>query len=248
LSEIAGRRIYYLAAVAIVAIVLISAIAVTRPLTISPVSPATTPKTLQVTGTGTVSAAPDQALLLLAVVTQATSAADATSQNAAAMSNVLSALNNAGISSDSIETVSYSLTPVYENMQTQTGPGKIIGYAVRNAIQVTVTDLASVGKVLDTAIGAGINEVQSVTFTLSKATLSSLEKQATQLAVQDADSQAKAVASSLGISLIGPISVSPGYTFQPTVERYMAASQPTTPIQPGTLQVAATVQVTYAFS
>jgi uncharacterized protein YggE len=248
LSEIAGRRIYYLAAVAIVAIVLISAIAVTRPLTISPVSPATTPKTLQVTGTGTVSAAPDQALLLLGVVTQATTAADATSQNAAAMSSVLGALNNAGISSESIETVSYSLTPVYENTQTQTGPGKIIGYAVRNAIQVTVTDLASVGKVLDTAIGAGINEVQSVTFTLSKATLSSLEKQATQLAVQDADSQAKAVASSLGISLIGPISVSPGYTFQPTVERYMAASQPTTPIQPGTLQVAATVQVTYAFS
>lgn len=248
MSEIAGRRIYYLAAVAIVAIVLISAIAVTKPPTIETTGPATNPKTLQVTGTGTVSAAPDQAVLLLAVVTQATSATDTTSQNAAAMSNVMAALGDAGISNDSIETVSYSLTPVYENTQIQTGPGKIVGYVVRNAIQVTVTDLNSVGKVLDTAIVAGVNEVQGVTFTLSRTTLATLEKQAMQLAVQDADGQAKSVASSLGISLIGPISISPGYAFQPMFEKLSAASQTTTPIQPGTLQVTATVQVTYAFN
>jgi uncharacterized protein YggE len=248
LSEIAGRRIYYLAAVAIVAIVLISAIVVTKPLTIESTGPASNPKTLQVTGTGTVSAAPDQAVLLLAVVTQATSATDATSQNAAAMSNVMAALSNAGISNDSIETASYSLTPVYENTQIQTGLGKIVGYVVRNAIQVTVTDLNSVGKVLDAAIVAGVNEVQGVTFTLSRTTLATLEKQAMQLAVQDADGQAKSVASSLGISLIGPISISPGYAFQPMLEKLSAASQTTTPIQPGTLQVTATVQVTYAFS
>lgn len=248
MSEIAGRRVYYLAAVAIVAIVLISAIALARPLTIQTTGSTPNPKTLQVSGTGTVSAAPDQAVLLLAVVTQATSATDATSQNAAAMSNVMVALNSAGISKDSIETASYSLTPVYENTQTQTGPGKIIGYLVRNAIQVTVTDFSSVGKVLDAAIAAGVNEVQGVMFTLSSTTLASLEKQALQMAVQDADGQAKAVASSLGISLIGPISISPGYVFQPMFEKLSAASQTTTPIQPGTLQVTATVQVTYAFA
>jgi uncharacterized protein YggE len=57
------------------------------------------------------------------------------------------------------------------------------------------------------------------------------------------------LASSLNINIIGPISVTPGYMFQPTFEKLSAsAPQTQTPIQPGTLQVTATVQVTYQFA
>jgi hypothetical protein len=118
-----------------------------------------------------------------------------------------------------------------------------------NTIQVTISDLGSVGKVLDQAITAGVNEVQGLTFTLSSSTLAMLQKQALQLALQDADNQAKTAAATLGVTIIGPISVTPGYIFQPiSYSRLSATPQAQTPIQAGTLQVSATVQVTYQFS
>lgn len=249
MSEIAVRRIYYLAAIAIVAMVLISAVVVVRPPAAPGIGANSSPKTIQVTGTATVSASPDEALLNLAVQTQGATATEATTNNAAAMSKVMSALASAGVSNDSIQTVSYTLTPIYQNNVNQSAPSIIIGYTALNAIQVTVKDLGSIGKILDQAISAGVNQVQGITFTLSDAELATLQKQALQLAVQDADGQAKAMAITLGITITGPISVSPGYTFQPTnYSRLAASAAAQTPIQPGTLQVTATVQVSYQFT
>lgn len=246
MSEATGRRVYYLAALAIIAMVLVSALVVTRPPTTLSNIPS---KTIQVTGTATVSSAPDEALLDLAVQTQASTATQATTENAAAMTNVINALTAAGVGKDSIQTISYSLNPVYSNPVNQSVPPTIIGYVAVNEIQVTLNDLGSVGVVLDKAISAGVNEVQGLTFTFSSTTLATLEKQALQLALQDADSQAKATATTLGVEIIGPISVTPGYVFQPiNYSRFSAAPQAQTPIQTGTLQVTATVQVTYQFS
>lgn len=248
MSEIASKRIYYLAAVAMVAIVLIGAVAVIRPPIIQTTpGNSSNPKTLQVTGTGTVSAAPDQVVLILAVETQSSSATQATTDNAAAMGQVMDALTGLGIDKNSISTTSYTLTPNYQNNPDQSMPSKIVGYTARNEIQVTLQDLSLVGRALDTAISAGANEVPGIMFTFSTSTLAGLQKQALALAVQDADGQAKTTAQSLGVTIIGPISVSPGYVFQPNVQKF-AASQPGTPIQPGTLQVSATVQVTYQFA
>ena len=248
MSEIAVRRIYYLAAIAIVAIVLISAVVVVRP-PAPGIGTNSSPKTIQVTGTATVSASPDEALLNLAVQTQGATATEATTNNAAAMSKVMNALAGAGVTNDSIQTVAYTLTPIYQNNVNQSAPSIIIGYTAINAIQVTIKDLGSIGKILDQAISAGVNEVQGITFTLSDAKLATLQKQALQLAVQDADGQAKAMATTLGINITGPISVSPGYTFQPTnYSRLAASAAAQTQIQPGTLQVTATVQVTYQFA
>jgi uncharacterized protein YggE len=252
LSENSGRRVYYLAAVAIVAIVLISSLAVLRPPILQYNAAAQTqPKTLQVSGTGTVSANPDQAVISVAVVTQAQTATRATTDNAATMAKVLDALVGVGVNKDAIETTSYSLTPIYENAQAQTAPAKIVGYSARNEIQITLpitaTDYSMIGKALDAAISAGANEVQGIMFTLSTPTYQSIQKQATQLALQDAEAQAKAIASGLGVSIVGPITVNPGYIYQPIYNK-LSASAAQTPIQPGALQITATVQVTYEFA
>jgi uncharacterized protein YggE len=248
MSEIANRRIYYLAAVAIVAIVLISAVAVSRPPVVQTLNQnGSSTKTLQVSGVGTVTAAPDEALLVLAVQTQATSATKAAADNADAMTKVLQALTSLGIDKGSIETLSYTLSPIYENNPDTSAPAKIVGYAALNSIQVTLTDFTLVGKSIDAAVSAGANEVQDITFTFSRTTLATLQKQALGAAVQDASGQARAIASSLGVTLGAPISVTPAFVFQPNLQRYAAASQPT-PIQPGNLEVTVTVQVTYEFS
>jgi len=246
MSENTSRRIYYLAAIAVVAIVLISAVAVTRPVNVQTGSSQTTTKTLQVTGQGTLSTSPDQAILRLVVQTQALTATQASNDNAAIMSKVLDALANAGLSKDSIQTTSYTLTPIYESKPDQTTPPRVLGYTARNAIQVTITNLSSTGKILDTTVTAGVNEVQGISFTLSSSALATLQRQATQLALQDADAQAKAIASTMGVTLLSPVSISPGYSFQPRYETMTLSSA--TPIQPSTLQVTATVQVTYQFA
>jgi uncharacterized protein YggE len=244
MSEVVSRRIYYLAAVGIVAIVLISAVATARPFIIQTPDTATQVKTLQVTGEGTVSANPDEALLQLAVQTQAATANQASSDNAAAMSKVMDALAGVGIAASAIQTTSYSLTPMYAPNQDQSTPAKIVGYVAQNAIQVTLTDLSLVGKALDAAIAGGANVVQGVVFTLSPSSYAKIEKQALQLAIQDAHDKANGMAASLGVSLLGPISVTPGYTFQPTFQK-LTASSAQTPIQVGSLQVTADVQISY---
>jgi len=231
-----------------VAMVLVSSVALTRPPPALPSNAAS--KTIQVTGTGTVSAAPDQALLSLAVETQASTATLATQNNAVEMTSVLKALAAAGIENDSIQTISYTLNPMYSNSQNQNVPPTIIGYDALNTIQVTLNNIQSVGKVLDTAISAGVNQVQGITFTLSSTTMAALQKQAVQLALQDADAQAKATAAILGVTIVGPVSVTPSYVFQPvSYNRFITAlPQAQTPIQGGTLQVTATVSVTYEFT
>jgi hypothetical protein len=245
MSEIAQKRIYYIAAVGIVAMVLISVIAAGHPLSVQTVNATPQVKTIQVTGEGTVAATPDEVLLLLAVQTQATTANQTASDNAVIMTRVMTALTNVGVSKSAIQTVSYSLTPIYNYKPDQTTPPAITGYTAENAIQITITDLGSVGRILDTAIAAGANEVQGVTFTFSTATYASLQKQALQLAIQDADSRAKSVASSLGVSIVGPISVTPEYTNQPVFNRSTASAGVPTPIQAGSLQVTADIQITY---
>jgi uncharacterized protein YggE len=219
-------------------------VATSRPLSIQTANPTTQQKTLQVTGVGTVTAQPDQAIIILAVRTQAATATQASSDNANSMTKVIGALASIGIDKNSVETVSYSLSPIYEYRQDQTTPPKIVGYEARNAIQVTLTDFSLVGKAIDGSINAGANEVQGVTFTLSNKALSDIEKQALQSAIQDADGKAKAVASTLGVTLLGPISITPGYVYQPMIEKASVAGSQT-PIQPGTLQVSVNVQITY---
>jgi hypothetical protein len=238
MSEI--KRIQYLAAVAIVALVLISVFAVSRPI---PRTSKNTSKTIQVSGVGTASATPDEVLLRLAVYTQSATATQATQDNAVAMASVFKALGNLGLGRNSIATISYSLTPILNSSNSQRSPSKVVGYTARNDIQITLANVNMTGIVLDAAVTAGANEVLGITFTFTSQTYAALQKQALQLAVQNAAGQAQTMASSMGVHIIGPLTVTTGYYSQPTVERLAVNAQ--TPIQPGTLQVTANVQVTY---
>jgi len=243
MKEIIGNRLYYLSAIAIVALVLIGVFSASRPIIVqTSTSPAE--KTIQVSGVGSVSATADETQLSLAVVTQSVTATQATQDNAGTMAKVIQSLTNLGISSDSLKTVSYSLTPIYDTTHDVTPP-KIVGYSARNTIQVTLSNVSLTGRAIDVAIAAGANEVDSITFTLKTQTFKTLQRQALQLAIQDASGQAQAMASNLNVRIIGPLTISTGYTPPPPVARLSANAQ--TPIQPGSLQISANVQVTYEF-
>ena len=235
-----SKKIQYLSAIVIVALVLIGIFAVSRPILQTNKS---TNRTIQVSGVGTVSANPDEVFLRLAVYTQSATATQATLDNAVAMTRVYQALGNLGVGGNAIMTSSYSLTPILESSNDQKSPSKVVGYSVQNSIQVMLVNVNMTGVALDAAVAAGANEVLGITFTFTSQRYSSLQKQALELAVQNAAGQAQTMASTLGVRIIGPLTVTTSYYSEPTLERLATSAQ--TPIQAGTLQVTANIQVTY---
>jgi len=233
------RKVQYISAIVIVALILIAIFAVSRPIT----QGRSASRTIQVSGVGTVTDMPDEVLLSLAVYTQSTTAAQATSDNAVAMNRVIQALVNVGVGRTAVSTTAYSLIPILNSSSDQKSPSTVVGYAARNSIQVTLVNVNSTGVALDAAVTAGANEVLGVTFTFTNQKYATLQKQALGLAVQDAAGQAQVMASRLGVRIIGTLTVTTGYYSQPTTQRL--ATTALTPIQTGTLQVTASVQVTY---
>jgi hypothetical protein len=251
MSETHEKRLYGLVLILVVVVALLAGVAIYSsymkpgPITLPP---GTEQKTISIGGIGTVSMSPDIGWFTATVVTQAATADQAEEQNNDVMSKVVSTLKNAGIAEKDIQTVEFSLSPVYVDSKE---PGKapiLVGYSVRNSIRVTVNDVAAVGKMLDIAISSGANEMSGVYFGLSDAKAQQAQSQALGLAVKDANEKAKTIAGAMGVNLVGPISVSLGYYYAPVAMDVKAMGGSNVPVSPGQLQYTVDVQVVYAFS
>jgi uncharacterized protein len=197
-------------------------------------------------GDASVSVTPDMARVDLGVASQATTAQDATQQNATQAGAVITALQTLLGSNASIKTISYSVSPVYNNPP----PGQsatIIGYMVTNIVEATLTDLTQVGKVIDTAIQSGANRVQGISFGLQDRTAP--VAQALKLAASRARSQADAIASGLNLHTGSVLEASEGVnlTSNPTA-LVPGAGVATTPIETGIVVVQASVTIQVAIT
>jgi len=250
MSETQEKRLFGLVLILVVVVALLAGFAIyasyTKP---GLVTSATGPeqKTISVGGIGTVSMTPDIGWFTASVVTQAATAAQAEEQNNDAMSKVVSALKNSGIAEKDIQTVEFSLSPVYQESKEPGTMPLLVGYSVRHSIRVTVNDVTAVGKMLDLAISNGANDVGGVYFGLSDAMAQQAQSQALDLAVKDANNKAKTIANAMGVTLVGPISVSLGSSYEP-VPSVLKAGAEQAPIMPGQLQYTVNVQIAYTFS
>src|SRR5579864_1456720 len=196
-------------------------------------------------GEASLSVTPDVALVDVGVSTQAGTAQDATQQNATQAGTVISALQGLLGANASIKTISYSVSPVYNNPP----PGQsatIIAYLVTNIVEVTLTDLTQVGKVIDTAIQNGANRVQGVSFGLQDRTAS--VSQALKTAASLARSQADAIASGLNLHTGSVLDASEGVNFANPTSLAPAAGVATTPIETGMVVVQASVTIEVAIA
>jgi uncharacterized protein YggE len=193
-------------------------------------------------GQASVSVTPNMALVDVGVSTQAATAQDASQQNAAQAGTVISALQALLGTTASIKTISYSVSPVYNTGQNAT----IIGYVVTNIVEVTLTDLTLVGKVIDTAIQSGANRVQGVSFGLQDNTAP--VAQALKTAASSALSQAAAIASGLNVHTGSVLRASEGVnTANPTALAPIAGGA-STPIQTGMVVIQASVTIEVAIT
>jgi len=210
--------------------------------------------TITVGGTGGVSYIPNEALVSVSVLTEDSTAEQATSSNAATTASVINALYGLGISNSSIDTQGYTLSTDYSNCYASTTCiPQITGYSVTNNLQVNITSSIpsqlglQVGRVIDTAVAAGANQI-SLTFSETNSVLAGLTNGALRQAVASAYSQAQTIASSLGVSITGVVSASEGSAYTPQVYALstFSTAAAATPILPGTQSMTVSVQVVYS--
>ncbi len=196
-------------------------------------------KTITVSGDGSVTAVPDRATFNFSIETRAKTASAALAQNSADATAVIAALKNAGITSANIQTSQVSLNP-----QTSQDGTTIVGYAASNSVTVR-TALASAGKIVDAAVGAGANGVSGPSLDVSDQT--ALYRDALHKAVDNARLKAQALADATGLTLGAVQTVTEGGSAAPfpIADKMSAAGAP---IEAGTQQIQANVTVTYAAS
>jgi uncharacterized protein len=206
------------------------------------------PRVVQVSARATVQQAPDRAVVQLAVETIAETAVAATARNAATMQRVLGALRQLGVPEAQIRTTRIELHPRYDHRREAPEP-VLVGYQAMNQVMVRLDDIAAVGPVVDAAVAAGANRVTGIRFELSDPDAAYHE--ALRIAVGRARAEAEVVARALGESLGPALQVSTGGLQLPPPEARMQAVRmemdvaPLTPVQPGELDVHATVSITY---
>jgi len=206
---------------------------------------------IRVTGEATVMAKPDQAQIDISVVTQAQTAQAAATQNAQRLDAVLAELRQALGQGAEIKTISYSLSPVYRYPR-EGGNPTITGYSATNVVQVKTNDLTQVGKIIDIATQSGANTVRRLQFTLKDE--QAVRAQALREATVKARSKAESIASALGAKIVRVLRAEEGgpIVVQPVMAEAMAmraeAAAPPTPVEPGTIEVRATVSLTVEIS
>jgi uncharacterized protein len=206
------------------------------------------PPSIRVSGEATVTAQPDQAQLDLGVTTQAQTAQTAAANNAQQLERTLAELRRALGANAEIKTVSYSLSPDYRYPR-EGGKPTITGYTATNLVRVTLKDLTRLGQVIDVATQAGANRIHRLQFTLKDE--QAAQAQALRAAALKARAQAEALAQALGVKIRRVLSlVESSAGVQPLARDVMLAraEAASTPIEPGTIEVRATVTLTVEIS
>ncbi len=169
-------------------------------------SSATTQRTITVSGNALAQVAPDLVTVRFGVEVQKKTTRAALSANAETMQEVINALRLAGINEDEIGTSQFNIQAVYDS-QEDPGTGRrtqiLAGYRVNNIIYVESHRLDLVAVIIDTAVGAGVNRVEGVRFSLSPPVLAELREGLIEQAVLNARSKAEKALAPLNYSITG---------------------------------------------
>ena len=225
---------------------------------------------LTVTAEGRSLRQPELAVFSAGVTTQGKTANAALAENSRAMTRVIAELKAAGIAERDIQTSNLSINPIYsdpnrEAMMAARVNGtpyvplppeqqlqKIVGYTVSNQVSVRQRKLGDYGKVIDTLVAAGANQVDGPNFMLENQD-TALDEARTE-AVKKARARAELYARAANLRVARILSISEGgaYYPQPEMIRQTAmgnaamAPPPPSPVAPGELQLGVTLSVQFA--
>jgi Uncharacterized conserved protein len=203
-------------------------------------------RTITVSGAGTLSPNADLAKISMGVHSAVAIAKAAAADNTTRTQRLIQALTvQMGIDAKDIRTLNYSVWA-------GTSPSDNVTpvYTVDNTVQVAVHKISRVGDALDAAVSAGADNISSISFEVADQTQAL--QQARALAVKDAREKAKELAAAAGVKLgeVVSISYADATTVYPlystAVMNASGRDASSVPVEPGNVDVTATVQVVYA--
>ena len=199
--------------------------------------------TLTVTGTATVTAVPDQAIVSLGVTTTGETAAAAMASNNEAASAVIARLIAAQVAERDMQTTGLSLNPNWVMNAAGTAQ-EIQGYIASSMLSVRISDLDMAGPILDAAIADGANTLNGLSFGLADPR--PVEDEARKAAVADALARAQVLATAAGETLGPIVSITEGTGGQqPMPMLYKAAADSAVPLAAGEVGVSAEVTIVW---
>ena len=153
-------------------------------------------------GEGKVQVVPDIAEISLNITTDGTDAQQVKEENTQKYNQVVDFLRAQGIGETSIKTEDVYLNPKYDWSSDEQ---KLVGYTMTTSLRVSDIPIDNAGALLDSAVGQGINGIQSISYLSSE--YDAKYNEALKLAVENAKSKADAIAEAGGVSADGVISV-----------------------------------------
>ena len=203
---------------------------------------------ITVSGTGTVSVPPDQAIVSATVTTNNAASDAAVSENSARYDKIVAAAVRAGAKRDDITLNYYNVNYVAKPTPAATPqPYQQYGYTVTRSFSIKVPAIAKAGAMVDALSRAGVTNVEGVNFGLFQP--EKARRAATEAAVADARAKAAEVAVAAGLRIASIQSIdlqNAGGGIRPMPMMKMAAEATPTALDPGAVSVDVNVTVVYA--
>ncbi|PSQ62756.1 MAG: SIMPL domain-containing protein [Bacteroidetes bacterium QH_10_64_19] len=157
--------------------------------------------TVTVSGEGTVTTQPDQAVVRFGVVIRAPTAQEARTQNATAAKNAMNAVRNLDIPDEKMRMESLRLQPRYE-YNDEENRRELVGYEATRQVVVELNRLEVLPQLVADVVESGANELDGISYQLSDR--SQFRNEALRKAAQAAREKAHLLSETLDAEL-GPV-------------------------------------------
>ena len=169
---------------------------------------------IAVNGTGEVRVSADTAVISLGVNARDKDVRKAQQNVNETIAAIRAALIDAGVKEENINTDFINIYAIYEYTEDQE---QISAYNANSTLAIKVTEMESVGSIIDVCFAAGANTLNGISFSASDTT--EAESDAMKKAFADAKTKAEVLAEAAGLKIKGIEEISEGgvYSYENTV-------------------------------
>ncbi|NLV24443.1 MAG: SIMPL domain-containing protein [Deltaproteobacteria bacterium] len=194
----------------------------------------------------------DRLNLSLGVVTDAATVDEALGSNSKKMEAIISALKKTGLQSKDYQTSRFNIQPQWSSRPKQAPSDwrpHIVGYRVSSQLAIHTEKLELAGKLIESAVSSGANEVGAIYFDLSDPRR--YRAQAIETAAANARADAQVMAAAAGVKILRVLALNLDQAqafprdepFSSGMLKSMAAEAAAPPIESGDIRVRATIDM-----
>ncbi|MFC1600073.1 SIMPL domain-containing protein [Patescibacteria group bacterium] len=200
---------------------------------------------------------PDVAQFSFEVISEgSTDIAVTQKDNTEKMNAIIEYLDGKGIDKKDVKTYNYNIQPRYSVSRCEDRvcpPPKILGYTVRQSVQIKIRDFSKISPVLKDIVEKGANSVSQLSFTIDDPT--SLQDEARSDAITKAKEKAELIAQDAGFSVGRILEINENFYSAPMYARSMemavsydmdeGMATPAPQIEPGSQEVKVNINIRY---